>query len=852
MYIHNPYEVPNYDAESCMIALGRKSKKPSPEQEKGITNIENDRLIQTKLSPLQRAYTIESKVYVLHIGSKSYKDLKLVSEKEQRKQIKDNLEAILSQTKNTDIMILLENSAANKCHGAQIEDFLKIKRSIDKTLSTKVVKYESPNQPLKEHKIKRVKLYFDTQYYFAAGSRRYPDDYKQVMDKKIKQKDGSVKKIKATIFGFEQDVYAPLLQGQLSQEILKMLATHPKMKAMILKTLGKTEEQKQEQIFQCLYLEGQERYQDSRKQETIERMRRKQIEQMLFKTNEALLKHQKLPFATSSKNPPLIPKTFGGYVNQLSFNIKKLKKLQEQEEDKNVAKMLTNLVDHIATMNSNFQKYKEISDQEAKTYLDNMKDIEALPKRLKEKKLHETYQEKLFEITQWYDKQNEETQRIYTRDLDETTQAKLTAIGNTSLNDKERKRANERWQENAKIEISTNQKKRVHMPTHVAIQEQATMIEPPVLPLSIESAYDPQTGNSSSSSSSTKSAEQSISKANIGTTPPMKPRGKPTKNKQVAMKNEGPNYCLNCNEYKTSPNHNCKVTAKGFDWFSDAERESPKPRISKNCCNNCRYEKEPNHDCKNHLFNPSQKRRFTEDKRSSAAKSTNHIRKEDCIEIKLLKQQQVKDCKCNPTKIQLKIQEYFAENKRKYNNRNTYYCCKCLKICGYTELYLLSKVSLYIQHKTNIKYFDNILVCKNCHLSYYEQQFSVDYNYKEATAFFDKQEKLTECRFCCKPVITQKAYYLPQTSYFFCNDEELIAHMVATELARNPNYDRLIRIRHRTRRPPRYSGYIINKSMIKRLVQAYQVSQDIEPTNRTMYYKDYINAHLIALYVDDI
>ncbi|CAG8771507.1 11785_t:CDS:2 [Racocetra persica] len=48
-----------------------------------------------------------------------------------------------------------------------------------------------------------------------------------------------------------------------------------------------------------------------------------------------------------------------------------------------------------------------------------MKDIEALPKGLKEKKLYETYQEKLFEITQWYDKQNEETRRIYTRDLDE-------------------------------------------------------------------------------------------------------------------------------------------------------------------------------------------------------------------------------------------------------------------------------------------------------------------------------------------------------------------------------------------------------------------------------------------------
>ncbi|CAG8823745.1 7898_t:CDS:2, partial [Racocetra persica] len=172
--------------------------------------------------------------------SKSYRDLKPVPEDEQRKQIKDNLEAILSQTKNTDVIILLENLAANKCHEVQIEDLLKIKR-------------------------KRVKLCFDTQHYFVPGSRKYFNNYKQVMDKygdeihllyinnvmkerKIKQKDRFVKKIKATIFGSKQNVYALLLQGQLSQEIFKMLATHPKMKAMILETPERTEEQKQEQI----------------------------------------------------------------------------------------------------------------------------------------------------------------------------------------------------------------------------------------------------------------------------------------------------------------------------------------------------------------------------------------------------------------------------------------------------------------------------------------------------------------------------------------------------------------------------------------------------------------------------
>ncbi|CAG8833426.1 5930_t:CDS:2, partial [Racocetra persica] len=106
--------------------------------------------------------------------------------------------------------------------------------------------------------------------------------------------------------------------------------------------------------------------------------------------------------------------------------------------------------------------------------------------------------------------------------------------------------------------------------------------------------------------------------------------------------------------------------------------------------------------------------------------------------------------------------------------------------------------------------------CKNCRLSYYEQQFSVDYNHKEATSFFDKQEKLTEYHFCCKPVITQKVHHLLQTSYFFCNHEELIAYMVVTEL------------------------------------EPYRASQDNESANRPTYYKNYMNAHLIVSHVDDI
>ncbi|CAG8848375.1 31299_t:CDS:1, partial [Racocetra persica] len=72
-----------------------------------------------------------------------------------------------------------------------------------------------------------------------------------------------------------------------------------------------------------------------------------------------------------------------GYISQLGSNIKKLEKLQEQEENKDITRILTDLVDQIVTIDFNFQKFKEISDQKVKMYLDNMKDIKVLPQRLK-------------------------------------------------------------------------------------------------------------------------------------------------------------------------------------------------------------------------------------------------------------------------------------------------------------------------------------------------------------------------------------------------------------------------------------------------------------------------------------
>ncbi|CAG8767041.1 7533_t:CDS:2, partial [Racocetra persica] len=94
-------------------------------------------------------------------------------------QIKLNLEKILRKTQETKVMILLENSASNKCYGANMEKLVQIKKSIKKELQH----FEDK----KGNKIPRVKLCFDTQYYFAARASRFIKDYKKVLDKYEKE-----------------------------------------------------------------------------------------------------------------------------------------------------------------------------------------------------------------------------------------------------------------------------------------------------------------------------------------------------------------------------------------------------------------------------------------------------------------------------------------------------------------------------------------------------------------------------------------------------------------------------------------------------------------------------------------
>ncbi|CAG8468010.1 7961_t:CDS:2 [Racocetra fulgida] len=45
--------------------------------------------------------------------------------------------------------------------------------------------------------------------------------------------------------------------------------------------------------------------------------------------------------------------------------------------------------------------------------------------------------------------------------------------------------------------------------------------------------------------------------------------------------------------------------------------------------------------------------------------STDHVRKEECTEIKLLKEQQARKCKCDQIKVQVAIQQDFETSKRK-------------------------------------------------------------------------------------------------------------------------------------------------------------------------------------------
>ncbi|CAG8689977.1 8116_t:CDS:2, partial [Ambispora leptoticha] len=101
----------------------------------GKPNLTNDYklikdIIMTIIQEIKHAKQIGSKVYVLHVDTSNNTG----NESRDKQQIKLNLEKILRQTQDTQVMVLLENSASNKCYGAQIEELMKIKKSIKKEL----------------------------------------------------------------------------------------------------------------------------------------------------------------------------------------------------------------------------------------------------------------------------------------------------------------------------------------------------------------------------------------------------------------------------------------------------------------------------------------------------------------------------------------------------------------------------------------------------------------------------------------------------------------------------------------------------------------------------------------------
>ncbi|CAG8692243.1 15839_t:CDS:2, partial [Racocetra fulgida] len=225
------------------------------------------------------------------------------------------------------------------------------------------------------------------------------------------------------------------------------------------------------------------------------------------------------------------------------------------------------LVDQIATIDFNFERIKKMSDKEAQTHVDKMKNIDILSQNLKETKSHKTLQEKLFKIIQWYDQQTDETQRTYNKDLEneetryiENTDdaldirpeqyinlkephrraviAKLTAIANTNKNEEERKRANNRWRDNAAMEHSgsnasmTSEAGSSWSENSAAedkkFQEEQDKIreptsQPQILPLLLDSAASiaKTTSSSSTNIKSTSSSEQPI-QSNARGTPPVK------------------------------------------------------------------------------------------------------------------------------------------------------------------------------------------------------------------------------------------------------------------------------------------------------------------------------------------
>ncbi|CAG8594624.1 17391_t:CDS:2, partial [Racocetra persica] len=85
------------------------------------------------------------------------------------------------------------------------------------------------------------------------------------------------------------------------------------------------------------------------------------------------------------------------------------------------------------------------------------------------------------------------------------------------------------------------------------------------------------------------------------------------------------------------------------------------------------------------------------------------------------------------------------------------------------------------------KYYDEILLCKTCYHTQFEE---LEIDDPKAAEYYKKEgiNKLTEYNFCCKPIRKRQGYQLWNTGQYMCCLKEMIAFMVYAEITDRSTY----------------------------------------------------------------
>ncbi|CAG8750979.1 9709_t:CDS:1, partial [Ambispora leptoticha] len=312
----------------------------------------------------------------------------------------------------------------------------------------------------------RVKLCFDTQHYFAAGAGRFIEDYKQVLDKygkeihlihinnvmkerKLTRNDGSILVMKPTIFRSGQDIHAPLHDGQLPQEIFEMIMKHSNVKAAILETPAKMEQQKDDQIsevytlrkyakdlisedkelyasieeridamlrdqisnkqpvdiemidltehMQRLTIQDHEHYQDPKEEESQKRIREQKRAKTLHITNTFLNKYRKEETQKKKKqSPPTTPKSITSMLNKNAKDITQLNQKAKENKDTQFIQDLEDLMKEITDIENQYESIQRMPRETLEKAYENIKGIPTVPEQIKQINDNETPREKLY------------------------------------------------------------------------------------------------------------------------------------------------------------------------------------------------------------------------------------------------------------------------------------------------------------------------------------------------------------------------------------------------------------------------------------------------------------------------